>query len=679
MPKIPDEKYRPDIDGLRAIAILPVILFHAFPNMLPGGFIGVDVFFVISGFLITGIILNEYQEERFSIFRFYSRRIRRIFPVLSVVLITILFVGWETFLPDELSMLGKHIAYSVAFLFNFSLLSEIGYFDISSDLKPLLHLWSLAIEEQFYLIWPLLLLISLKRKLNLFIVFMILILFSFIIDVYFVKHNLDWAFFLPQSRFWELLAGAFLAWLVNDKKIIYFFSLQPANNLLFKNNLKNILSVIGFLFIIVAVIFTDKYFFPGWWALLPVVGSCLIIASGPKAWINRNILSQKILVNIGLISFSLYLWHWPLLSWAQIMNGGVQPSVSIQCIIIALSFLLSLFSYQFIEQPFRFRFRSNMVPFVFVLLMTSIGITGVIIYYGEGFPDRSNIAPLKRQFEQYKPVPIGVPYKTCPDKYPELRYCFLYAGPDIPVRAILIGDSHAGNLYQGFNKEYLKSGTSLALLANLGCPPFVGVRRLLGIRRIPRSCFKLYSEILPLFLKKYDIRDVFIFSRGASYVQGAGYKEGKNNPIGLSLVGDGQEALSNEKVFEIGLRATFSFFSFLGKRIIYIYNIPELGFHTKQCLQGRPFNPFPDKNFNCAVKKTEFLERNKKYRTIVDSVLKDFPNVIAIDPTELFCDQEYCYGKRNNDILYQDDDHLSLAGSDLVGKYIIDKLKNYNP
>jgi peptidoglycan/LPS O-acetylase OafA/YrhL len=213
----PHSFYRPDIDGLRAFAVIAVVVFHAFPTQLPGGYIGVDVFFVISGFLITQIIVLEVQNERFSIVGFYYRRIRRIFPALLLVFSFCLIFGWLSLLPDEYTQLSKHVAAGAGFVSNFVLWNESGYFDNSAETKPLLHLWSLGIEEQFYLVWPLTILIFWKRKINLFIPTISLLLISFLINIYTTDANITEAFYFPYTRFWELLSGSVLSLLFVSK------------------------------------------------------------------------------------------------------------------------------------------------------------------------------------------------------------------------------------------------------------------------------------------------------------------------------------------------------------------------------------------------------------------------------------------------------------------------------
>lgn len=357
--------YRPDIDGLRAIAILSVVLYHAFPSKLPGGFVGVDIFFVISGFLISGIIFRGLQRGDFSFTEFYAHRIRRIFPALAVVLTACYAFGWFALLPDEFKQLGKHVAAGAGFVQNLVLNEEAGYFNTAAELKPLLHLWSLAIEEQFYLIYPLLVLVAWRLGLNVLTILVLLGLLSFGLNVVGVTADPRATFFMPQTRLWELLAGTVLAYLQIFKQIHLpgWIKRWVFNPVLISRPplpaehgpwLKNMLSVLGLTFLLVAVAFIDKSkLFPGWWALLPVAGALLLILSGPDAWVNRVVLANRGMVFVGLISYPLYLWHWPILSFARIIESEI-PSREIRLGAVMLSIVLAWLTYRLIEKPIRF-------------------------------------------------------------------------------------------------------------------------------------------------------------------------------------------------------------------------------------------------------------------------------------------------------------------------------------
>jgi peptidoglycan/LPS O-acetylase OafA/YrhL len=312
-------KYRPDIDGLRAIAILLVLLFHGFPTKVSGGFIGVDIFFVISGFLISTIIYENLERGTFNFIDFYARRIKRIFPALLLVLVVSYTLGWFALLGDQYKQLGKHIAAGVGFVSNFVLWEEVGYFDNTAETKPLLHLWSLGIEEQFYVAWPLLLWLSWKARLSLPTITIIIALFSFGLNIKGIGNDATATFYSPQTRFWELLCGSLLAWFVlHEKRETYLFNARFDRWLLSlipkrlsstkRRTFANLSSLLGLLFIIYGTYRIDRNSsFPGEWAIIPVLGAVLLIFAGSEAWINRTILSNRILVWFGLISFPLYL------------------------------------------------------------------------------------------------------------------------------------------------------------------------------------------------------------------------------------------------------------------------------------------------------------------------------------------------------------------------------------
>lgn len=355
-------KYRPDIDGLRAVAVLSVVAFHAFPSWLAGGFIGVDIFFVISGFLISTIIFENIENGTFSFKEFYARRIVRIFPALILVLTACLLVGWLALLSDELSQLGKHVVSGAAFISNFIFWNEAGYFDRSAETKPLLHLWSLGIEEQFYVIWPFILWMAWKKKVNFLLLTMILVVISFYLNISNFKTDPVATFYSPQTRFWELLSGSIMAWGLRHIKYNKIYS--------------NLFSLIGAILIIFGFIFISKDMgFPGYWAIVPVSGTLLFIIAGPHAWLNRYFLSNKVAVWFGIISFPLYLWHWPLLSFVRIVEGEL-PSREVRIAVVVLSIILAWLTYQFIERPLRFRKKLKIITWALMILMMIMAVFG---------------------------------------------------------------------------------------------------------------------------------------------------------------------------------------------------------------------------------------------------------------------------------------------------------------
>ena len=384
-------KYRADIDGLRAVAVLSVVGFHAFPGWVKGGFIGVDIFFVISGFLISSIIFGSLAKGSFSFKEFYARRIKRIFPALIVVMTFCLAFGWFTLYPYEYKQLSKHIVAGGVFLSNFAFWREAGYFNNAADTKPLLHLWSLGIEEQFYIVWPLMLYFAWKNKLNLLWLATALAIFSFILNVVFINANPIATFYLPITRFWELLLGSILGyitlnkmslWNLVTKRRIHDQLITPGSNMPYKHEstvLRNTQSTLGFLLIASAISVVNKYSaFPGWLALLPTLGACLIISAGPQAWLNRIVLSHRVIVWFGLISYPLYLWHWPLLSFAQIIESGT-TTYAMRITAVLTSIALAWITYQFLEKKIRFR-KEGIVTVTLLILCSTIIFTGALAW-----------------------------------------------------------------------------------------------------------------------------------------------------------------------------------------------------------------------------------------------------------------------------------------------------------
>jgi peptidoglycan/LPS O-acetylase OafA/YrhL len=446
--------YRPDIDGLRAVSILLVVAYHAHPWAVPGGFIGVDVFFVISGFLISRIILSQCDAGSFSLLGFYARRVRRIVPALLTVLIATFAIGWFVLLPDQFVLLGKNVIAGVGFASNLFQLSQTGYFAPDAADNPLLHLWSLGVEEQFYIFWPLtLLLISASRRRGLWIALFALASFGIGLGIF--AGYTDWAFYAPLPRAWELLAGALLA----------------NNDLLRKKGLsataQNFVGTLGLAAILAAAFALDRTrLFPGLYALLPVLGATAIIAS-PKAWVNRLLLSNRPMVLVGLISYPLYLWHWPLLSYLSILRNGVPNFLEIWLAVI-IAVVLSALTYRFIETPLRRRAR--VVPRL-SLALAAVGVVGVVSIAASGFAFR--FPPEIREIARIEPRANSGFEDPC---FLEGKDAF----PDGCIEAgnkplvFLWGDSTGAALYPGLKAAEDQRGSfRLARFTSPGCAPIL--------------------------------------------------------------------------------------------------------------------------------------------------------------------------------------------------------------
>lgn len=368
-----NDDYRPDIDGLRALAVVSVVLFHAFPKAVTGGFVGVDIFFVISGFLISKILFGELAEDRFSLTIFYGRRIRRIFPALAVCLLSVLAFGFISLMPSELAQLGKHVFFGAAFLSNIGLWFESGYFDIAATQKPLLHLWSLGIEEQFYILWPALLWLAFLVKANVTRLLAVLFMASFAISIAFSITNIADDFYLPVSRFWELLVGAALAW---------------RRELVLTPRMRSWTSIGGLAALLSSMaVLTPEMPFPGWPALLPVMGAAAIILAGPAATVNRLVFSNRAVVFVGLISYPFYIWHWPLISYAYIIRLGKPPTPLMATALVVASFVLAWATYRFIEYPVRFGTNRHRAR-ILAACVAVVGACGLAVWTNNGFPQR---------------------------------------------------------------------------------------------------------------------------------------------------------------------------------------------------------------------------------------------------------------------------------------------------
>jgi peptidoglycan/LPS O-acetylase OafA/YrhL len=442
-------KYRADIDGLRAIAVLSVIFFHAFPDTFRGGFIGVDIFFVISGFLITTIIFDNLRTGSFTFRGFYVNRIIRIFPSLIVVLIATLLIGWVTLLPYDFMKLAREAAAGATFLANFFYWGEANYFDIAAVRKPLLHLWSLGIEEQFYIAWPAILWLSWRWRLNAFVITLVIVGISFTASLYQTATDPVAAFYAPYTRFWELLVGGLLAYpppvaLAHRKNLLAVFLYGPNTRAVFGGGL----IAIGLMLI------SSQKAFPGWWALLPTMGTLALISAGERAWINRTILSTRALVRLGLISYPLYLWHWPLLSFAQTLRGERPTTALLRVAIIAISIALAWATFRYIETPIRARKKLAVIwQGAAALMLGTAAMAGIIIvHFNEAQDELTKLSRVQAILDHFQTLygthscfrfEINNTYEMF------LRHdCFKIEYPGRPI-VLLIGDSHSASLSLG--------------------------------------------------------------------------------------------------------------------------------------------------------------------------------------------------------------------------------------
>ena len=654
-------KYRPDIDGLRAVAVLSVVIYHAFPAWLPGGFIGVDIFFVISGFLISTIIFENLDQQTFSFTHFYGRRIKRIFPALLVVLTTCLMLGWFTLLADEYKQLGKHIATGAGFVANFAYWMEAGYFDNAAETKPLLHLWSLGIEEQFYIIWPVLLWLAWRLRITYLPIILAAILASFLLSVYVTSKDSSTGFYLPHTRFWELLCGSLLAWLTVTAQQRNSMETGPKRwfTALVANQqpllLRNTLSIIGAGLLIIGCWLIDKdSAFPGSWAMLPVAGAFAIIAAGPQAWINRHCLSNRILVWIGLISFPLYLWHWPLLTFLRIMEEGT-PATSLLVGAVILSIVLSWLTYRFIESPIRHSGSGHIKTAVLALLMLGIGLAGYYAYKNDGLTSRPAVQKINAAAGLYQPSPHHPSHnEACDTVFPVFKHfsaCLL--SMEALPKVLLLGDSHSTHYYKSLAR--MQPDISVMNLAEWSCLPFSTDSH---ARR--NDCGGKISSALEFATQQQSIEVIYLAGHWA-YLASGGFKP--KNPVKRLPIPVTAEAARS---FRSNALDALKILSRSGKEIIFINSVPSLGFNIRSCFDSRPVRFSNKIRENCAIDRADFDKRNKENATLISQILNNFPDIKTYDPSKLLCDDQKCSAVHAGKPLYFDSDHLTLYGADRV-------------
>jgi peptidoglycan/LPS O-acetylase OafA/YrhL len=475
--------FRADINGLRALAVLGVVVFHADRVWLPGGFVGVDIFFVISGFLISRIILAQCAAGRFSLAMFYARRARRILPALLVVLSFVWVVGWFMAAPTQFREIGGGLLGNSYFTVNFWLMRLAGvggYFGADSTTKPLLHLWSLSIEEQFYLVWSVLLLalFKLERRLALFVILGVFVA-SFAFSVYLTPIDPIAAFYLPWTRGWELALGALLAY----REVFWLWALPYPSR-----GIANISAGAGIALMLGAYLFLNETRpFPGWLATIPTVGSALVIAS-PRSLPGEVALGNRVAGFFGAISYPLYLWHWPLFAFARIWPG-VLLTTPVLFALAGVAVLLAALTYRLIEQPVAapFRRRPFATGLVLVGLLALTGIVGRVTYDSKGFPSR--FPPLVDRIFDYdsngaesQPL-LSCFYQRDDQRYSldeerkraagffEAHHCAAIADPRKPT-ILIVGDSHAAHLFTGLQEVY-GAKANLMTLSSVFCVPLV--------------------------------------------------------------------------------------------------------------------------------------------------------------------------------------------------------------
>lgn len=620
--------YRPDIDGLRAVAVLSVVGYHAFPANLRGGFVGVDVFFVISGYLISTILMGSLAAGRFSLIDFYRRRIRRIFPALLLVVGATFAVGWFALLADQYGPLGKHVAAGAGFVSNLVSWNESGYFDTAADAKPLLHLWSLGIEEQFYIVWPLILWAAWRLRTNVLVWTLAMVAGSFAWNAWLVRTDAVADFYSPLSRFWELGCGAALAGLTIRYNIA---NRAPSGATHLQSCIGAGLLGTGFLTI------TAASPFPGWWALLPTLGAVTLIAAGPGAWINRYVLASRPLVWVGLISYPLYLWHWPILSFIRILDAE-RPSRVVRLVAIGVAILLAWGTYRWIERPVRSGVGKRSTTVALAGALLAMGIAGYACFATGGFPFRASAtAPVLNAGD----VGHAAFYRYSADHFTPCEAVDIRAGAEawenIPrcfqsrpgaVDVAIVGDSHAEHLFIGLAEALPQANVVFYLKSS-----------------VPVAANPAYQSIFRTVLADPHIRTVVL---SAWWTLRFGELQAGVTP-------------------EAALRATVEPLLAAGKMVWLADDVPNFSFDPRLCKYAATLL----RTYKCSDPADFYGKQLAGYASLFADFARGDPRLKILDLAKHFCDGTTCTMARDGRLLYRDSDHLNVTGSQELGRRLV--------
>ena len=648
--------YRPDIDGMRALAVLAVVAYHYSPANFPGGFIGVDIFFVISGYLITGILVKAIENNEFSTFGgllsdFYQRRIRRIFPTLILVLSVCLVIGWLVLFSSEYARLGKYVAAGAGYVENFVLWHEAGYFDHASIDKTLLHLWSLAVEEQFYIAWPLLLWVITRRHWPLLRAIALIAAVTFVLNVYLVfsGHNTH-AFYSPIPRTWELMVGAWLA--VGHRRGVSWLT-----------RWRSAQSWGGITLIVAGLVLIDPASaFPGFWALMPVLGTAMIVNAGPNTFLNGRLLSWRPAVGVGLISYPLYLWHWALLSLVVIVFGDNDPTfrhVS-RIVLFVLSILLAWLSYRYFEDPIR-RSGRGFTAISLTAAVAILGLAGLAVYALSGIPDRP-ASFVSVNAEQYvKSMQMGTLANSLDCFNPQTNMTFLQKKGheaylpdkwyceigDTRSKTVVLayGDSHARAMIPTLDK-YGKATNTRIVFASIGsCLPLMDV---MVHTDYPDACHEL-SQKVAQFARDVRPKAVVLIEAWASYL-GAG-------KIHI------QQSITGQQALHITLSETLASYQKLGIPVVLMEDNPLQRTSVPKASIRFAVNPSEQVLNESAVTRISYEQQEAGANSVLRSVASQYSLASVLGVGNALCDADICPWARQHEFLYYDSGHLSEAGA----------------
>jgi len=662
--RIPLTAYRPDVDGLRALAVSAVVLFHLAPGTLPGGYLGVDVFFVISGYLISGMILGDLRAGRFSILEFYLRRVRRILPALLAMLVGVSLLALLILMPDELQQFAGNVTASALFVPNLALAREAGYFDASAAANPLLHLWSLGVEEQFYLVWPAALMLLVPRVSLRTVAWVMvgIVIASFALQLALAPRSPSAAFYLPFTRFWQLMAGALLA--TREMRRAGSAAIARAAWL------NNSLSVSG-LALVAGGILLARGRPDGSVALavMATLGAALFIASGRTALPNRTLFSWKPVVYVGLISYPLYLWHWPPLSFLHIMEMDRGPAgLKLQLVAVAFAVAAAMATYHFIELPIRRRRNLRRLGVRLVSLLGAAAVGGVVVAGSGGLPGRTPLDhnPFLRTEAMRREDRCSDLYGQ-PQEYRKNAFCVrndYEHAPDI----VLLGDSHAGMLVSAMREAY--PGVSILQIGASACPylrntEFWNDHRPRWRALCPPLVASAYRAIGP------QTRIVILAARTPMYTAtDEEYAATFDYQSAKHFSSPDFPGVSSLEVYERALRRDLALLLENDRDVVLVLPVPALDFSPRKCVRLRPVDewlPSPDAE-SCEMPRARIESRLAAARAVMARVAAELhdSDLHVVDPMEALCDARSCHAVIDGQLMYRDDNHLTDEGARLV-------------
>ena len=632
--------YRADIDGLRAIAVLSVVFFHAGLGV-GGGFVGVDVFFVISGFLITSLILRDLDRGSFSIVEFWERRARRIFPALAVVVIVTLIAGWFLMLPFGLQVIGQSAVALTVFASNIQFWRTSGYFDPAAEENPLLHTWSLSVEEQFYLIVPLLLCLvfALRLQRRLGLILGVGVLASFLVSVYYLGRDPKGAFYLLPSRAWELGAGSLLV------------LARPVSN----SALRGLMAWLGLASVLYACFFYDAHTaFPGFAAIIPVMGTALLIWAGitcddanqSKPTLVQRFLETKLLVGIGLLSYSFYLWHWPFFAFHRYLFSD-SPGVPLALGYIILALLISIASLKYIERPFRERrwAQSHRKVFLFTgLASLLVMIVGLSLWRTRGMPSR-----LPTEVAAFDATKGDAFYQNSRSFIDEGKTIAVLGAENKPCKLMVWGDSHGGVLLSMID-EICDENNISALAATRGQHPPVmewSGADPASFQHVTKTQYadKAMSHIRRL-VQSGELEHVLLAFRWNYYLENVPRAADDAVPVAG---------------FSDALIKTIKTLEQLGLKVSVFLEVPDFGVNVPKAVALHQWRGLPEPRLS----QQQHNERQQFYMPLIKRLQAETPNVRLIDASPYFIskDGEVSFIDEEGLLLYRDDHHLTEHAS----------------